>query len=411
MTQASFSLRMDSYARHVSAPYVDFLRRQGLDLDIARAEQTALYDRAGRRYVDCIGGYGNLNVGHNHPAVVAAVVEELRSPRPYNWPFVSEVQTRLAEKLAQVAPGDLACSLIVNSGSEAVDSALKLVRLASGRHRVIAMRGGWHGFTLGALSVSEPALCRDFAPLLEGVSHVPYGDLGALADALDERTGAVVLEPIQAERGAVLPPAGYLPAVAELCARRNVALVLDEIKTGIAKTGRMFACEHEGVVPDLLLAGKSLGGGVMPIGAVIAREGLWKKFGLSFPMSSSSAAGNAPACAAALATLEVIEAENLCARAARAGARLLAGLDALVREFAPVIKGTSGRGLLLALHADSARSAARVVAECAQKGLLVMTAFCDRTRVLFEPPLCIADGEVDFALEVLSEVLHGARGS
>ena len=407
MSEAAFAVRMETYARHVSAPYVDFLRRLGLALDIVRAERAALYDREGRRYVDCIAGYGNLAVGHNHPAVIGAVIEELCSSRPYNWPFVSEPQTRLAEKLAQIAPGELACSLIVNSGSEAVDSALKLVRLATGRHRVVAMRGGWHGFTLGALSVSEPSLCRDFAPLLEGPSHVPYGDAGALEEAIGERTGAVILEPIQAESGAVVPPAGYLRAVAALCERRKVVLILDEIKTGMGKTGRMFACQHDDVVPDLLLAGKALGGGVMPIGAVIARNGLWKKFGLSFPMSSSSAAGNAPACAAALATLKVLEKEDLCARSARAGEKFRAGLDALVREFAPIVKGTSGRGLLLALHADSARRASRIVAACAQKGLLVMSAFCERSRILIEPPLCIADDEVDFALGVLREVLRG----
>lgn len=408
---AAFPLRMESYARHVSTPYVEFLRRLRLDLDIVRAEGAAVYDREGRRYVDCIAGYGNLAVGHNHPAVVGAVVEELRSARPYNWPFLSAAQTRLAEKLAQIAPGDLACSLIVNSGSEAVESALKLVRLATGKHRVIGMRGAWHGFTLGALSVSDPAMRRDFAPLLEGVTHVPYGDVDALEQAMDPSTGAVIVEPMQGERGAVCPPAGYLRDVAELCRRRNVALIVDEIKTGMGKTGRMFASEHESAVPDILLAGKSLGGGVMPIGALISSNGLWKKFGLSFPMSSSSAAGNAPACAAALATLEVLERENLCARAARAGARLLGGLNELAREFAPLIKGASGRGLLLALHTDGVRSASRLVAGCAQRGLLVMTAFGDRTRVLLEPPLCIADKEIDFALEALRGVLNGHRGS
>src|SRR5688572_25058488 len=151
MTHPAFSLRMDRYARHVSTPYVEFLQRHGLALDIVRAEQAAVYDRDGKRYIDCIGGHGNLNVGHNHPKVIDAVIEEIRSARPYNWPFLSDAQTRLAEKLAQVAPGDLTCSLVVNSGSEAVESALKLVRLATGKHCVISAHGGWHGFTLGAL--------------------------------------------------------------------------------------------------------------------------------------------------------------------------------------------------------------------------------------------------------------------
>jgi acetylornithine/succinyldiaminopimelate/putrescine aminotransferase len=259
--------------------------------------------------------------------------------------------------------------------------------------------------------VSQPSLCRGFAPLLEGVTHVPYGDAGAMEQAIDARTGAVILEPIQAESGALVPPAGYLREIAALCRRRNVVLILDEIKTGIAKTGHLFACEHEEVVPDILLLGKALGGGVMPIGAMVAGRALWKKFGLSFPMSSSSAAGNAPACSAGLATLEVVESERLCARAARSGARALAAFRGFAGQFAPTIKGASGRGLLLALHTDHPASAARIVADCARRGVLVMTAFCDRTRILFEPPLCIGDEQIDCALDVLHQALRGTPSS
>jgi putrescine aminotransferase len=410
MTPAPYAARTARYARHVSAPYVEFLERRGLALDIVRAAGAFVWDRDGRRYLDCIAGYGNLNVGHNHPRVLDAVVAELRSPRPYNWPYLSEAQTRLAEALARLAPGELDRSLIVSSGSEAVDSALKLVRLATGRHRVISARGAWHGFTLGALSVCEPSLCRSFAPLAEGVTHVPYGDLAALEQAMDERTGALILEPIQGDGGVVVPPAGYLREAAALCRRRGVVLILDEVKTGLGRTGRWLACEHERTVPDILLLGKALGGGAMPIGALVAGRGLWGRFGLSFPMSSSSAAGNAPACAAGLATLEVIESEGLCARAARSGERLLAALDALAREFAPIVTGASGRGLLLALHTDGPRSAARLIAACARRGLLVMSAFCDRTRVLLDPPLGISDEQADFAVAVLREGLREMRG-
>jgi putrescine aminotransferase len=410
MTPAPLALRMATYARHVSGPYVEFLERRGLALDIVGAAGAIVWDRDGTRYLDCIAGYGNVGVGHNHPRVLEAVIAELRSPRPYNWPFLSDAQTRLAEELARLAPGALDRSLIVNSGSEAVDSALKLVRLATGKHRMISARGAWHGFTLGALSVSEPSLCRSFAPLGEGVTHVPYGDLDALEQAMDERTGALILEPIQGDGGGIVPPAGYLREAAALCRRRNVVFILDEIKTGLGRTGHWFACEHEHAVPDILLLGKVLGGGAMPIGALIAGSELWTKFGLSFPMSSSSAAGNAPACAAGLATLEVIEREDLCAQAAATGERLLGALRALAGEFAPILTGASGRGLLLSLHTDSPRTASRLVAGCASNGLLVMTSFCNRTRVLLEPPLCITAEQADFALGVLRAVLPDIRG-
>ncbi len=406
MTEADFGRRVGSFARHVNAPYVRFLRRVGLDIDFVRAEGASVFDREGRSYVDCVAGYGNLNVGHNHPKVIDAVVAELRSSRPFNLPFVSDVQTRLAETLARITPGDLECSFIVNSGSEAVDTALKLARLATGKSHVISTRGAWHGFTFGALSVSEPSMCRGFTPLLAGITHAPFGDASAIDAAITAETGAVIVEPIQSENGAVVPPHGYLREVAELCAIKQVMLIFDEVKTGIAKTGRMFACEYDGAVPDVLLLGKSLGGGAMPIGSVTARRGFWGKFGLSFPMSSSSGAGNAPACAAALATLEVVASENLVDHAARKGERLLRAIELLAQEYPSILRGASGRGLLIALHTDSIKSAADIVSACIRRGVIVMAAFCDRTRILIEPPLCIGDDLVERVMAAIAEAVR-----
>jgi len=398
-----YAERLARHARYVNAPYVRFLERLGLDLDIVRAVGAAVTDASGRRYVDCIAGYGNLNVGHNDPRVIGAAVAELTSSHPYNLPFLSDAESRLAERLAVVAPGDAECSLIVSSGSEAVDSALKLARLATGKAGVIAAHGAWHGFTVGALSVSEPAMRRGFDPLLPGVAHVPYGDATAVAEAIDGQTGAVLIEPIQAESGAVVPPDGYLRELAATCEEHGVVFVLDEIKTGIGKTGRLFDCEHEGVTPDVLLCGKSLGGGAMPIGALVARRPLFAKVGLSFPMSASSAAGNAPACAAALATLDVVRSDDLCGRAATSGALILETLRELAAEATPLVTGASGRGLLLALHTDSLRTATEIVRACIRRGVLVANAFCDRTRILVEPPLCIADDDVETVRSALRE--------
>ncbi|MCC6222479.1 MAG: aspartate aminotransferase family protein [Thermoleophilia bacterium] len=393
-----FAARVARVERYANAPYVRFLRRLGLDLDIVRAEGASVWDASGRRLVDCIAGYGNLNVGHNHPRVVEAVTGELRSGRPFAWPFLGDAASRLAERLAYVTPGELECSLVVSSGSEAVDSALKLVRLATGKPGVVAARGAWHGFTLGALGVSEPGMRDGFGPLLGDVTHVPFGDAAAVEAAIGDATGAVIVEPIQAESGAIVPPDGYLRELVEVCRHREVVLVFDEIKTGIGKTGRLFACEHEDAAPDLLLVGKSLGGGAMPIGAVVARRRLWGRLGLSVPMSASSAAGNAPACAAALATLDVVETERLCERAERAGTRVMAALGELGRRYPSVVTGASGRGLLLALHTPSPLAAAAIVTACARRDVLVMTAFCDRTRILIEPPLSLSDEELELVL-------------
>jgi putrescine aminotransferase len=401
MSQDEFHRRVETIARYMNTPYINFLDRLGLAIEFVRAEGARIYDRDGRMYIDCVAGYGNLNLGHNHSRVINAVIEELSSPRPYNLPFLSQPQARLAEMLAQVTPGDLECSLIVNSGSEAVDSGLKLARLATGRPHVVAMRGAWHGFTFGAMSVSEPAMCQNFAPLLDDVTHVTYGDAEAALNAINARTGALIVEPIQAESGAIVPPAGYLLALAEICAQKQVVLIFDEVKTGIGKTGRIFACEHEGAVPDVILAGKALGGGAVPIGTVTARRKLWSKVGLSFPMSSSSGGGNAPACAAAVAVLDTLAADDLCAQAHHKGERILTALAYLARDFPQIIHGVSGRGLLIAIHTPNLKMANDLVRGCLKRGVLMMVAFCNRTRVLIEPPLCIEEELVDSLISEL----------
>jgi len=391
----------DRYARRVNRPYVDFLRRLGLDFEPSEALGAVVKDRAGRQYVDCIGGYGNLNIGHNHPQVVEALRRALQSGRPSGWPFISQDQVELTERLAELAPAGLDRCLVVNSGAEAVDSALKLVRLATGRSGVICCRGAWHGFTMGALSVSEPDMCRSFAPLLPSVHHIPYGDTQAAAEAISSEIGAIIVEPIQAESGALVPPRTYLTDLANICAASNALLIVDEIKTGMGKTGEMFACEYDGAEPDVLLVGKSLGAGIMPIGAMLARERWWAKFGLSFPMSSSSGAGNALACAAGVATIDVIRYENLCANAKRQGQRLRQALVDLSAAFPDLIRGVSGRGLLLGLHAVNRQIAHGITVHCLRYGVLMMPAFLDRACILIEPPLCIDEGQVDSVLRAL----------
>jgi putrescine aminotransferase len=386
---------LDSYKLHVSGPYVEYLHRLGMDFEAVRASGAVVEDRSGRKYIDCIGGYGNVNVGHNHPYVAEAMLRSLEAGRPFGWPFISEAHVRLAERLAELAPPGLECCLIVNTGTEAVESALKLIRLATGRPGVICCHGGWHGFTLGALSVSEPKMCKSFGPLLDGIRHVPYGDAQAAVEAISPDVGAMIVEPIQVESGGLVPPKDYLRDLAVACAASGVALILDEIRTGMGKTGKMFACEFDQADPDVLLVGKSLGGGMMPIGAMVAKGKWWTKFGLSFAMNSSSAAGNGLACAAGLAALEVIQSENLCANAEKQGRRLQQALAGLALTHSDLLQAVSGRGLLLGLRFATPKVASEVVMRCASHGALMMPAFLDRSRVLIEPPLCINCGQVD----------------
>jgi len=369
----------------------------GLDIDVQSAQGAIVFDVRGCRYIDCIAGYGNC--------------EELRSSRPFNLPFIQEVQTRLSCTLAEMTPGDLECCFFVNSGSEAVETALKLARLSTGKPGVVSTYGAWHGFTTGCMSVSEPSMCKNFEPLLEHVKHVPYNDVAAVEGAIDDSVGCVIVEPIQAENGAIVPSVGYLNALEEICRRRGVLLVFDEVKTGIAKTGRLFACQHDGAVPDILVCGKALGGGVMPIGGIIARRRVWSKFGLSFPMSSSSGAGNAPACAAALATLRKVADDRMCEEAARKGSLLRAKLEKLGADFPRTIVDITGAGLLVGLHFPSAKTASEIVARCARQGLLVMNAFCARSKILVEPPVVISDEEIDEVANILARAVAASGDS
>jgi putrescine aminotransferase len=401
----NFGQRVDAIARFSNAPYMQFLKRSGIEIDVVSAKNAMISDTAGRHYIDCIAGYGNCVLGHNPRPVVDAVVSELQSSRPFNLPFVHEVQALLAERLAQDSPGELECSFVVNSGSEAVETALKLSRLVTGKPGIVCTVGAWHGFTFGCLSVSEQSMCRQFRPMLDGIKRVAYGNAAAIEASIDDTIGCVIVEPIQAESGAVVPPQGYLKSLREVCTNKNVLLIFDEVKTGIAKTGRMFACEHDGVVPDVLVCGKALGGGVMPIGAVVARRNVWGRFGLSFPMSSSSGAGNAYACAAALATLKMVADEKHCERAERLGERLMAGLKAIQKSFPDRLLETSGRGLLIGLKFEDHKFASQMVVECARRSVLVMNAFCDRSKILVEPPVCITDEQADRVVAVISESL------
>jgi putrescine aminotransferase len=242
--------------------------------------------------------------------------------------------------------------------------------------------------------------------MLDGIKRVAYGDAAAIEASLDDTIGCVIVEPIQSENGAIVPPQGYLKSLQEICTKKNVLLVFDEVKTGIAKTGRMFACEHDGAVPDVLVCGKALGGGVMPIGAVVARRKVWGRFGLSFPMSSSSGAGNAPACAAALATLKLVCEEKLCEKAERQGGRLMAGLESIKEHYQDKLLGISGRGLLIGLKFADQKFASQMVVECARRLVLVMNAFCDRSKILVEPPACITDEQVDLVVAAIGESLQ-----
>lgn len=402
------------------------------DRRFVAASGVEVRDASGNTYLDFLGGYGALNLGHNHPAVVAAVrrVEELPNLLQAS---LNPLAAALAHNLAQLAPGNLQRSFFCNSGAEAVEAALKLARAATGRSQIIYCANSFHGKTFGALSVTGRAKYRKpFEPLLPDCVEIPYGDERALEEVLKNRTAAAfIVEPIQGEGGVIVPPPGYLAKARELCTRYQTLLIVDEIQTGLGRTGYLWACESEGVVPDVLCVAKSLGGGVAAIGACITTDAIWKRAygGLEKALlHTSTFGGNTRAVAAALATLEVIVKEELPARAREQGDYLLGKLAALKGQ-SPLLKEVRGRGLMVGLEfaqpaGGLAYRLSRGLLEKAAGeylGSLVASELFNRHRIItaytlnnpnvirLEPPLTVTREQIDTCLAALTEVLSRHR--
>jgi len=381
----------ESYGRLINPAYPSFLNKLGLNNVAVKAQGATITDSGGKTYIDCVGGYGLFNLGHNNPDIIESLTDQLQEQQLLTRPLISEVQVRLAECIEKIMPGELSCSFILNSGSEAIDCAIKLVRLHKGGKTIITAQKSFHGHTFGALTASGiPSFKRAFQPLLSGFISVPFGDIEVLKKSITDGIGAVLIEPIQHEAGVLLPPDGYLKKVRELCDEHDLILILDEIKTGFGKTGRMFACEHYDVVPDILVLGKSLGGGLIPTGAVVAKSHLWKRFGLSFPMSASSYAGNVLACRAGLSTVRYIQESNLLADCTEKGKMLLRSLQDCVSEYPNILQSVEGLGLLIGIEAKNGKIALELAKEMIRQGIIMVPAFGNSSVLMVEPPLIIS---------------------
>ncbi|WP_293178346.1 aspartate aminotransferase family protein [Oceanithermus sp.] len=397
------------FERHVNPGLAGLLRFTGLDVVEDHAEGVYVWDTSGRRYLDFLGLYGTLNLGHRHPRVVEAVKRQLdRMPMSVRV-MISEPTARLAARLAEITPGDLSMSFFGNSGAEAVEAAFKLARIHTGKPEIITTERGFHGKTLGALSLTPKAEYQDpVRPLVPGVKVVPYGDAAAVAEAIGPETAAVIVEPVQGEGGVIVPPEGYLRELREITRERGVLLILDEVQTGMGRTGRLWAAEWEGVEPDLLTSAKALGGGVMPIGAVVGRAELFEPFKENPLIHSSTFGGNPLAAAAALAAIEVTLEEDLPARAQEMGAYLLDALAGLKADYPEFIADVRGKGLLVGVEFTDADIGAIVISELAARGVLTAFGLNNPKVVRLEPPLIVERAHVDEAVEALRASLQAA---
>ncbi|HEY9681132.1 MAG TPA: aminotransferase class III-fold pyridoxal phosphate-dependent enzyme [Oculatellaceae cyanobacterium] len=372
-----------------------------------RDEGVYTFDTHGKRYLDCLGGYGIFNVGHRHPKVIAAVKAQLDQVCLHSQDLLNPWAGHLARQLAAIAPGDLKYSFFCNSGTEAVEGAIKLARLYTGKTEIISTRNSYHGVSMGALSATGRDVFRKpFEPLLNGFVHVPFGDVKALEAAITENTAAVILEPIQGEGGINVPAEGYLRKVRQLTKKRGVLLILDEVQTGMGRTGRMFACEHEGVVPDILCLAKALGGGVMPIGAFMSTSKIWRVLEPNPSIHNSTFGGNPLACTAASACIEVLLEEHLPARAAVMGNVFMRRLRELKERYPEQISDVRGRGLLIGLQFASKEVREQVQVDLFHKGVLVAATMNANSTVRIEPPLIITEAQINFMVDTLESILR-----
>ncbi len=397
----------EKYIKYVNPTALNLLRLAGFDKVEASGSGAVLTDLDGKEYIDCLGGYGVFSLGHAHPEVVEAVHAQMRRLPLSSKTFLNRPLADLAERLAHLAPGDLQFSFFCNSGAEAAEAAIKFARMATGRTRIVSAEGSYHGKTMGALSASGREKYKTpFAPMLPGFSLVPFGDLSALEAVVDDTTAAVMLEPVQGENGIHVAPDGYLQGARALCDRHGALLILDEVQTGLGRTGTLFACEQWGVAPDLLLLAKALGGGVMPIGAVVGTPAVWERVFAENPyLHTSTFGGNQAACIAALATLDIIEREGLCERSKVQGAKLQAALRDVQAAHPDLLEEVRGLGLMIGVQFTDPDIGKLAIGSMVHGGVVAAYTLNNPNVMRFEPPLVITDEQIATVGRVFGEAI------
>lgn len=391
------------YSEHINPGLAKLMQFAGFGVEV-QAEGMYITDQDGRQYLDFLGGYGVFSLGHRHPDVLKAVVDQLQKQPLSSKTFFNPVQGALARRLAEVAPERLQYTFFSNSGTEAVEAALKMARAATGRTGFVSTEGGYHGKTLGALSVTGREKYRKpYQPLVPGASFVPYGDLAAAEAAINETTAAFIVETVQGEGGVHVAPAGYLAGLRAACDRAGALLIADEVQTGLGRTGKWFGCDHEQVRPDLMTLAKALGGGVMPIGATMGTAAVWNKVFADNPLTHTSTFGGNPlACAAGLAVLDIMERDSLVERVATQGDRLQAALKEAFRD-QPLVAEVRGQGLLIGVEFAEDEVGELVIAQMMKRGVIAAYTLNNPRVIRMEPPFLVTDEQIDHAVNCLKE--------
>lgn len=366
---------------------------------ITKGKGATLWDINGKEYVDCMGGYGVALLGHCHPKVVAAVCKQAETLISCHASLYNDKRTEFLQKLTNITPKGLNKAFLSNSGAESVECAIKLARKYTGKPKIIAMMGGYHGKTMGALSATWDKKYREpFMPLVPEIKHVPPDNLEKIQEAITDKTAAVLLEPIRGEGGVRVPPDGFLQGLRQLCDEKNILLIFDEVQTSFGRTGKLFGCEHWGVTPDIMCLAKPFAGG-LPIGITVAKENIMAAFKVG--EHSTTFSGSPLVCAAGCAAIDALTEENLTEQAATMGKYFKEQLETLQSKHT-IIKEVRGKGLMLGVELRF--DVFRIILKAAEKGILILDA--GRNVLRFLPPMVITKAQVDKAIAVLDAVLE-----
>ncbi len=403
--QVSPDRAIEDFAAYVSPGKVAVYRSLGFEAVPGRREGAYVWDLTGKRYINCRSSGGVFNLGHRPPRVVEALRRALDELDVGDHMLMSEQRARLARRLAELTPGDIRYSFFVPSGGEAIDLAIKLARGYTGRPGIISADKGYHGHTGLALAAGEPRFRRPFEPLAPAFSKVPFGDADALERAAGPDTAAVLLETIQATAGIIVPPPSYYPRVREICDRAGAVLILDEVQAGLGRTGRLWAIDEWGVVPDILVLGKGLSGALYPISAMCFRPHL-DAFFQEHPFAHlSSFAGSDLGCVCALAMLDQTTEPGFLDHVRRRGARLEKGFARLCERHPGVAAGWRGRGLFLAFDMNKDEYGPMMTYALAQFGVIAVFSDFNPRAMQIMPPLIISETQVDEILEAMDRAL------
>lgn len=414
-------ITVDGFRNHVNPGFLEYRKSVTAGDGYASVEWRAtgpntLSDSNGKEYIDCLGGFGIFSIGHCNPTVIEAVENQLRKQPLHTQELLDPLRAMLAETLAKLTPGDLQYCFFGNSGTESVEAALKLAKAyqaPNGKYSFIATHGAFHGKSLGSLSATAKTVFRDpFKPLVPGFHHVAFGDIQKMREKViscqedGEGIAAIILEPIQGEGGVIIPPDNYLSEVRALCDEIDALLILDEVQTGMGRTGSMFACEDYNVVPDILCLAKALGGGVMPISATVASKRVFSVLFDNPFLHTTTFGGNPMACAAALATINVLLRDNLPAKARENGEFLLAELKKITSKYSDIVSEVRGKGFLIALEFVDNETGYHFASEMFLRGVLVAGTLNNARTVRIEPPLTLEMPQCQTVLDTVEAVLQ-----